>query len=55
MRVHDLEGRDLRLSAPREYHVGEDADVDAVVTVAGGVRASSHYKFRTSGEQTDCI
>lgn len=34
---------------------GEGADVDAVVTIAGGKHASPFYKFRTSGEPIERI
>lgn len=34
---------------------GEGADVDAVVTIAGGKYASPFYKFRTSGEPIERI
>ncbi|MCW5747474.1 MAG: hypothetical protein KIT36_14895 [Alphaproteobacteria bacterium] len=34
---------------------GEGADVDAVITIAGGKYASPFYKFRTSGEPIERI
>jgi type VI protein secretion system component Hcp len=34
---------------------GEGADVDAIVTIAGGKFASPFYKFRTSGEPIERI